>query len=306
MATSSTSHEESAPAPASESKICGLVRPIAPQGDYTAEHWQDVHEILLSAAKRAGYTLTLVSETDVSGTILGDIVTNLYFNDVVICDVSGRNPNVMFELGMRLAFEKPVVIVADDITPFSFDISPIRHIIYPKTLRYSDILSFKEKVASALENIRDGRFDKGRGYLQQYGPIEVTRLQANKVDISEIAEKLTKLTNVVNSLRNATTHQGVLTGALETRVIGGKRVRFVPGATREVTFNVSAEHADEIGEFLMGRFGALAVVREDTPSKARQRLRLTKPSLSDGEVRAFMELMKEIDPSAVEYNPLFD
>jgi hypothetical protein len=33
-----------------------------------------------------------------------------------LCDVSGKNANVMFELGLRLAFDNPTIIIKDDKT----------------------------------------------------------------------------------------------------------------------------------------------------------------------------------------------
>jgi hypothetical protein len=67
------------------------------------------------------------------GVIQKRIVQNLYSSDVIVCDVSGKNPNVMFELGMRLAFDKPTLIVKDDKTDYSFDTGIIEHVPYPRT-----------------------------------------------------------------------------------------------------------------------------------------------------------------------------
>ena len=53
------------------------------------------------------------------------IVQNLYLNPIVVCDVSGKNANVMFELGLRLAFDKPTIIIKDDKTDYSFDTSVV-------------------------------------------------------------------------------------------------------------------------------------------------------------------------------------
>lgn len=134
----------------SEPPVCGIVRPIADMGDYPSAHWAEVHAILADAAASAGYRARLVSESDAVSVILSEIVTNLYDDPIVVCDVSGRNANVMFELGMRLAFEKPTVIVTDDATPFTFDISPVKHLVYPRSLRFAAIVDFKEKLAAAL------------------------------------------------------------------------------------------------------------------------------------------------------------
>lgn len=40
----------------------------------------------------------------------------------------------MFELGMRLTFDKPTIIIKDNTTDFIFDTGPIEHLQYPKDL----------------------------------------------------------------------------------------------------------------------------------------------------------------------------
>ena len=77
-------------------------------------HNANLLRILQEAIADAGYEANLVSDADDSGIIQKRIVQNLYDNDIVVCDVSCKNPNVMFELGMRLAFDKPTIIIIDD------------------------------------------------------------------------------------------------------------------------------------------------------------------------------------------------
>ena len=69
----------------------------------------------------AGYEAELVSDAEDIGIIQTRIVQNLYDKDIIVCDVSCKNANVMFELGMRLAFDKPTIIVMDNMTKYSFD-----------------------------------------------------------------------------------------------------------------------------------------------------------------------------------------
>ncbi|MHB6943589.1 hypothetical protein ACYCG4_23710, partial [Klebsiella pneumoniae] len=73
----------------------------------------------------------------------------------IICDVSSRNPNVMFELGMRIAFDKPVVIIKDNATQYCFDSGTIEHLEYPKDMRYSEIEKFKALLKQKIENTID-------------------------------------------------------------------------------------------------------------------------------------------------------
>src|SRR5690348_8591438 len=111
--------------------------PISAIAGCDERHWSEVRSILEDAIDQAGFTPKLVSEADDVGIIQNTIVQNLYDNPILVCDVSGKNPNVMFELGMRLAFDKPTIIVKDDKTDYSFDTSPIEHLGYPRDLRFS-------------------------------------------------------------------------------------------------------------------------------------------------------------------------
>lgn len=72
--------------------------------------------VISEAITDAGLHPSLVSDASDVGIIQKRIIENLYFNPIVVCDVSGKNPNVMFELGLRLAFDKPTIIVKDNRT----------------------------------------------------------------------------------------------------------------------------------------------------------------------------------------------
>lgn len=204
MAKQSEKQGTPAPAPAdaaAEKPKCGIVRSISDIETYPVGHWNEVHEILAEAVEEAGYEARLVSENESVGVILGNIVTNLYSDPIVICDVSSRNPNVMFELGMRIAFEKPTIIVTDDLTPFSFDISPVKHLIYPSSLRFKSINKFTREVASAITaTVSQSQDPSYRGYLQQFGPIEISELGTQLISSERIVEDLQEIRRSIRAL----------------------------------------------------------------------------------------------------------
>ncbi|CAN7413133.1 hypothetical protein LJR277_002517 [Pseudomonas sp. LjRoot277] len=132
---------------------CGLVMPISMIDGCSAEHWVEVKNIICDAVggiEGLTFIPKLVSEQDDVGVIQKRIVQNIYSSDIVVCDVSCKNPNVMFELGMRLAFDKPTILIKDDKTDFSFDTGVIEHLVYPRDLRFSRIVSFKKSLAEKL------------------------------------------------------------------------------------------------------------------------------------------------------------
>ncbi|MBO0407442.1 hypothetical protein [Aeromonas hydrophila] len=130
---------------------CGLVMPISSNDCGTEQHWLNVQKIIRDGLLPLDMNIRMVSHSDEVNIIQKNIVRNLFSDDIIICDVSSRNPNVMFELGIRLTFDKPVVIIKDKETPFVFDVGGIYHLEYPRSLNYVDILSFQESLCEKVK-----------------------------------------------------------------------------------------------------------------------------------------------------------
>lgn len=59
--------------------------------------------------------------------ILADIISPIYEADVVLADLTGLNPNVMYELGIAHSFnKKTIVITKDDLGKLPFDLKQYR------------------------------------------------------------------------------------------------------------------------------------------------------------------------------------
>lgn len=178
--------------------VCGIIMPISSIDGCSKEHWDEVQSIISEAICIAGYKPNLVSNAEDIGIIQNRIIQNIYNNDIVVCDVSGKNPNVMFELGMRLAFDKPAIIVIDDKTDYSFDTSPIEHLSYPRDLRYSAILSFKEQLASKIK-ATDEKAKSDPTYttfLKNFGTFEIAHVEKKEGTINDLLlEKMDFITH---------------------------------------------------------------------------------------------------------------
>ncbi|WP_270996141.1 hypothetical protein [Listeria seeligeri] len=173
---------------------CGLVVPISSMDDeiYTEQHWSNVKQIIeecLQNSVKYKYEVKIVSESDGVNIIQSNIIQGLYESDIIICDVSNLNPNVMFELGVRIMFDKPVIIIKDSITNFVFDVNPIEHIIYNRTLQYSDIRSFQINLLQKLECTFEEYGDEktAPSYLKAFGFIETKpSLETISVDATDL------------------------------------------------------------------------------------------------------------------------
>lgn len=129
----------------------------------------------------------------------------------MVCDVSSKNPNVMFELGLRLAFDKPTVIIKDELTNYSFDTSPIEHLEYPSSLRYSDIVDFKKSLRLKVEKTYEASLKKDyRSFLQYFGQFKISKIEDKEVtesqyiteSLKEIKEEITKIKQTSQHARN--------------------------------------------------------------------------------------------------------
>lgn len=181
---------------------CGIVMPISAIETCSEEHWRDVREILTEAIEDAGFSAQLVSDADDAGIIQKRIIQNLYENPVVVCDVSGKNPNVMFELGMRLAFDKPTIIVKDDKTTYSFDTSSIEHLSYPRDLRFAKIIEFKEALAEKIKATHKRASEDAQytTFLKHFGTFKIVDLQTEVVPKDKILlEEIRSLKELVQS-----------------------------------------------------------------------------------------------------------
>jgi hypothetical protein len=167
---------------------CGVVMPISAIDGCDENHWNDVLDIISDAVCDAGFEANLVSNADEVGVIHKRIVQNLYENPIVVCDISGKNPNVMFELGLRLAFDKPTIIVKDDKTPYSFDTSAIEHIEYPRDLRFNRIQDFKSKLAEKIKHTYAKYLsdpDNFSTFLKHFGEFKVAKIKSTEVSKEE-------------------------------------------------------------------------------------------------------------------------
>ena len=104
----------------------------------------------------------------------------------------------MFELGLRLAFDKPTVIIKDEKTSYSFDTSGIEHLEYPRDLRFATIVEFKAKLSQKIKATHQKSIDDPAysTFLKNFGEFTVAKIDKKEVTGQEfILEELRTLRN---------------------------------------------------------------------------------------------------------------
>lgn len=146
-----------------ESNDCFVIMPIADHDGYDKGHFTKVYEdIFKPACASAGFAAVRADEVKQTNLIHLDILQKLIESPMAICDLSSRNPNVLFELGLRQAFDKPTVLVQEAGTPKIFDIAPLRYTEYRRELRYREVLEDQSMISEAIKATKVAT-DRGEG-----------------------------------------------------------------------------------------------------------------------------------------------
>ena len=112
-----------------ESKICFTLMPFA--GEF-----QDIYNLAIRPAiEHSGYGAYRADTIATQGNIIQHILKTIYEADLVIAELSGRNPNVLYELGVAHTLGKPTIMLTQDYTNIPFDLKAYRMIVYEPTPR---------------------------------------------------------------------------------------------------------------------------------------------------------------------------
>ena len=142
---------------------CFVIMPIADPDGYDKGHFAKVYEdIFKPACGMSNFKPIRADEVKQTNLIHLDILQKLIDSPMAICDLSSRNPNVLFELGLRQAFDKPTVLVQENGTPKIFDIAPLRYTEYRRELRYREVLEDQRFIAQAIAATKEST-EKGDG-----------------------------------------------------------------------------------------------------------------------------------------------
>lgn len=135
---------------------CFVIMPISDPDGYEKGHFRYVYEDLLKPAiEKAGFEAKRADDDDASNMIQVNIIRDIIEAPMAVCDLSTRNPNVLFELGIRQAFDLPVVLVQEQGTQRIFDISTINTIDYRSSLIYREVIEDREKISQAIKSTKD-------------------------------------------------------------------------------------------------------------------------------------------------------
>lgn len=121
---------------------------MMPFGEWFDKYYQHIY---IPAIKDAGFEPIRADELFATGTVVEQIWEQIRKSKVLLADLTDRNANVFYELGLAHAARKPVVFTAPCVDDVPFDLRHLRVIIYEiREPEWSSKL--KSKVTDYLKN----------------------------------------------------------------------------------------------------------------------------------------------------------
>ena len=142
-------------------KICFVIMTITDE-PHPHGHFKTVYKYLIRpACEKAGFKPLRSDDIKKTNHIVIEVLHQLLNADMAICDLSAKNPNVLYELGIRQAFDLPVTLIKDDQTERIFDIQGTRDVEYDAALRVDMVEQGVKDISEALLNTYQLSGDKG-------------------------------------------------------------------------------------------------------------------------------------------------
>lgn len=192
-------------------KTCFVISPIGASGsDIRRRSDCCLRYIIKPAFEALGFSkVERIDETDEAGQITPNIIKRIHAADWCVADLSGQNANVFYEIGIRHAFQKPIIHMSSDVGSIPFDNS------HQNTIEYvhDDPASHEnciERIKNQVEKAEQAPAHFSTPVSLALGTIALDNTGDSKDEIvSQLAERMSSLEA---SVRQA---QKILTKHLE-------------------------------------------------------------------------------------------
>lgn len=180
---------------------CFIITPIGDIGSGVFRKTTGIIEsVIKPVLQQIGFTdIKAAHEITELGSINTQIINRIFNDELVIANLTGNNPNVMYELCLRHVTAKPLITICEEDTKLPFDIYDNRTIFFKDDLLGANEL--KKELSKVLETIdyskeyKDNPIYNGIKVGNALKNISETDTDNTSVLLQEIIRKLDGLEN---------------------------------------------------------------------------------------------------------------
>lgn len=140
-------------------KICFVISPIGEDVSLTRKRSDQIFKhVIKPAVETFGYTALRADSISKPGIITTQVIDHLLKSELVIVDLTEKNPNVFYELGIRHSVRKHVIQIADPDEIIPFDIGNVRTI--KVDYKFVDSMEYcKKEIIKQIKAIENDKVD---------------------------------------------------------------------------------------------------------------------------------------------------
>lgn len=169
---------------------------LMPFGGWLDDYYEAIYK---PAIENAGLEPHRADDLFRPSTIVNDIWSYTKRAKVLLADLSGKNPNVFYELGLAHALAKPAILVAESMDEIPFDLRALRIIVYDKNSPdWGRVL--REKIENSIKEVQKSPVEAVLpAFLDVKGESAKPTVSQQEKDLIEIKQELDLLRREIRS-----------------------------------------------------------------------------------------------------------
>jgi len=172
-------------------KYAFVVSPIGKKGTEKYNQFKEVYDYIVKPAiKSCGYELEVIRADDIEkpGSFVKDILENLLNSFIVIADLTGQNPNVFYELGVRHSLSARTILISQSLDDIPSDLREYRTIIYENSAK--GVKDFTDQLTNYLTEIFNDPNTPDNPVLDRIGSIIEDKTHSLEAEVHNLKSEL--------------------------------------------------------------------------------------------------------------------
>ena len=182
-----------------------IIMPFSGTKTCTEIQWTEIFEDVFKPAFQEIYYSCERAKPE-TGSLIKSIITKLHSSFVVLADITDRNANVFYELGVRHSLSKRTIIVTQDSNHIPSDLKGYWSIVYSTTP--SGVSKFKREIKEIITKIENSPLISDSP-VSDFLDNELFGLsnQTLKTTLKKLTALRTELTSNINTLNKTITNK---------------------------------------------------------------------------------------------------
>lgn len=179
---------------------CFVISPIGEKGSVNYDKFNEVLEYIIKPAiEDSIYELEVLRADEIKrpGSWMNDILLNIYNSFIVIADLTDKNPNVFYELGVRHALSPRTILIAQSIDDVPSDLKSYRTIIYEMSLRGPN--KFKNDLGVYLNEIHNDPNRPDNPVLDKLSDLQNNKIYKLEIENNKLNDEIKILKSLESS-----------------------------------------------------------------------------------------------------------